>query len=622
MPLRGFILLFALALCACRPAPDAPARASKGDAAGNGGGRVTVGGDEGDGVVLNWQAPSLPLAEADVPAARRRAARALVQDRLYATADDAIPLYLAILAVDPEDAAARAGLGKARDALLRQGDAALRTVDNEADVLGESLHDARQVAAVARSIWPGDAATLAYLQRLDLAEQVLALNEEGERQWAEGRLGESGPGALASFRAALHLSPGNARARQGLAAVESGLIRRAEDAAQAGDFDAAARWLQQAGQVRENGETIADARGRVEAVRAARIAALRDAGVATMSGASGLAPQAMRKVRLQLAEVLRIAVPGDPVAADFRQRVDLASHYGLFRPGQAFTDGLSGGGRGPELVVVPHGAFRMGAEADERDAADAEKPAHYVRFDRGFALSKRAVTVAEFRRFVESSGRRPRATRRGHSLVYDERSGNFIRRSGVDWRSGYDGRPAADHMPVLHVSVHDAEAYALWLSQQTGAVYRLPSEAEFEYALRAGASGRYPWGDAAVPPEGFGNLAGEHDVSPGGRRWNNVFAGYGDGWWGPAPGGSFRANRWGLYDMGSNISEWVADCWHASYRRAPGDGAAWFNPGCRTRVVRGGSWASSPVQSRAAWRSSSDSDMTNARVGFRVMRGI
>ena len=74
--------------------------------------------------------------------------------------------------------------------------------------------------------------------------------------------------------------------------------------------------------------------------------------------------------------------------------------------------------------------------------------------------------------------------------------------------------------------------------------------------------------------------------------------------------------------MGSNVSEWVGDCWHASYRRAPADGAAWFNPGCRSRVVRGGSWASSPVQARAAWRSASDSDMTNARVGFRVVRGI
>ena len=80
----------------------------------------------------------------------------------------------------------------------------------------------------------------------------------------------------------------------------------------------------------------------------------------------------------------------------------------------------------------------------------------------------------------------PRATQRGHSMAYDVRSGNFVRGSGIDWRSGYDGQPAEDAMPVIHVTARDAEAYAAWLSQQTGAHYRLPSEAEFEYALRAG----------------------------------------------------------------------------------------------------------------------------------------
>ena len=138
---------------------------------------------------------------------------------------------------------------------------------------------------------------------------------------------------------------------------------------------------------------------------------------------------------------------------------------------------------------------------------------------------------------------------------------------------------------------------------------------------RAGTQGRYPWGNG-VPPANYGNLTGGNDTSPSGRNWNNAFVAYGDGHWGPAPGGSFDPNPWGLYDLGSNVSEWVSDCWHASYRRAPGDGASWFNPGCRSRVVRGGSWASSPEQARAAWRAASDSDMTNARVGFRVVRGI
>mgnify|MGYP004721857781 FL=1 len=85
---------------------------------------------------------------------------------------------------------------------------------------------------------------------------------------------------------------------------------------------------------------------------------------------------------------------------------------------------------------------------------------------------------------------------------------------------------------------------------------------------------------------------------------------------------TFQANAFGLHDLSGNLSEWVADCWHASYRRAPSDGAAWFNPGCRSRVIRGGNWANAPEQTRAAWRQSQDSDTTSARIGFRLVRGI
>jgi formylglycine-generating enzyme required for sulfatase activity len=206
-------------------------------------------------------------------------------------------------------------------------------------------------------------------------------------------------------------------------------------------------------------------------------------------------------------------------------------------------------------------------------------------------------------------------------MVYDERRGNMLRRSGVDWRHDHGGQVADDRMPVVHVSARDAEAYADWLSEQSGERYRLPSEAEFEFALRAGGTGPYPWGEGAPPP-GSGNFTGKQDVSPGGRRWRNAFAGYGDRFWGPAPAGSFAPNAYGLHDMAGNVSEWVADCWHDGYRRAPVDGKAWVNPGCRTRVLRGGSWASAPVQTRSAWRLSADGGTTNARLGFRVVREL
>lgn len=236
-------------------------------------------------------------------------------------------------------------------------------------------------------------------------------------------------------------------------------------------------------------------------------------------------------------------------------------------------------------------------------------------------MSRHEITVGEFRRFMDATDHRARAERRGFSGTYDERTGNFVRRGYVDWRRDHAGRPAADDMPVLHVSAKDAQAYAEWLTEQTGRTYRLPSEAEFEYALRAGQRGLYPW-STPTPPARVGNLTGALDVAPTGKRWQNAFAGYGDGFWGPAPVGRYRPNPYGLHDLAGNVAEWVDDCWHASYRRAPAHGRAWINEGCRARVVRGGSWASAPHQTRSSWRQQMDADTTNARIGFRVVREI
>jgi formylglycine-generating enzyme required for sulfatase activity len=282
---------------------------------------------------------------------------------------------------------------------------------------------------------------------------------------------------------------------------------------------------------------------------------------------------------------------------------------------------MDSGARGPQMIVVPHGAFAMGARDGDEEAEASERPRRNVRFDRGFALSVHEVTVAEFGRFIAATGYETRAERRGYSMAYDERSGNFIRRSGVDWRSDYAGARAGGDAPVLHVSARDAQAYADWLARESGQRYRLPSEAEFEYALRAGRDGRYPWGNQG-PAARAGNFTGALDRSPGGRSWSNAFAGYGDGSWGPAPVGRYAVNPWGVHDLAGNVSEWVADCWHDSYRRAPEGGSAWVNPGCRTQVIRGGSWASSPAQTRASWRAPAQVDTTNARIGFRVVREI
>src|SRR5690606_12756761 len=189
-------------------------------------------------------------------------------------------------------------------------------------------------AAVLRAVAPGEAATTAYLERVDRADQLWELNRAAEADLREGRLGEEGKGgALAKLREALRIAPKQARALQGLAAVESALIRRAEDAAAKGDFAAAGRWLAVAGTIRPRNDhgAVADGRARVAAMRAARIARLRDEGIQALRQRGDARDLAIARARL--AELLRIAEPGDPAAAELRERIDLASHYGLFRPG-------------------------------------------------------------------------------------------------------------------------------------------------------------------------------------------------------------------------------------------------------------------------------------------------
>ena len=183
------------------------------------------------------------------------------------------------------------------------------------------------------------------------------------------------------------------------------------------------------------------------------------------------------------------------------------------------------------------------------------------------------------------------------------------------------GREASATLPVVHVAWADAVAYARWLSTQTGQRYRLPSEAEFEYVLRAGRQTLSPWGPLA-PRAVVGNLTGDGDLSRTGRRWSNAMPGYRDAFWGPAPVRSFPAEGFGTFDTIGNVAEWTLDCWHDSYQRAPVNGTAWVNPGCPQRVVRGSSWGSSLDQARSAARLPMDSDTTTARLGFRLVREI
>ncbi|MDQ3289583.1 MAG: SUMF1/EgtB/PvdO family nonheme iron enzyme [Pseudomonadota bacterium] len=601
-------------LGACSRAPDSP-QAQVPPEAGQRERQpiVTISSDQAVPQVPKWEAPAVEIGADELARYKTAAAQALESGELYGEEDDAVPLYMALQARAPADEEIQQGVAETVNALLERGDQALARVDEDRS----ALRDAHEVAAVARSIAGEDERVAAYLAQVERTDRAQRANLRGERALNARELGEEGKdGAIAFFRQALEIRPNDARAMQGLAAAESALIHRAERAADKDDYSAAERWLELAAKVRPDMSTAADASQRIARQRGARIGTLRDKGMAALAREDGV-----DEARGHLADLLRVAPEGDSAAVELRERIVLATHYGLFRPRQVFTEGLRTGGRGPEMVVIPHGAFRMGAPEGEAGSTDAERPTRTIRFPRGLAVAREEISVGEFRRFVDATGYQPQASRRGHSTTYDERSGNLVHRSRVDWRSDYAGQPASADMPVVHVSAEDAAAYAAWLAAQTGQPYRLPSEAEFEYALRAGSQLRFPWGEGS-PPSDTGNFTGARDRSPSGRRWRNAFEGYGDGAWGPAATGSYSANEFGLHDVVGNVSEWVADCWHDSYRRAPPDGKAWINPGCRSGVVRGGSWASSPAQTRSAWRVGSDLSTTTGRVGFRVVRDI
>ncbi|MCY4659491.1 MAG: SUMF1/EgtB/PvdO family nonheme iron enzyme [Acidobacteria bacterium] len=230
----------------------------------------------------------------------------------------------------------------------------------------------------------------------------------------------------------------------------------------------------------------------------------------------------------------------------------------------------------PEMVVVPAGRFRMGCLTGGDACRNDELPVHEVEVA-SFALGVYEVTFEEYDRFAAATGRE-RPNDRG-------------------WGRG--------DRPAINVSWEDATAYAAWLSEETGAEYRLPGESEWEYAARAGTTTRYGWGDDVG--RNRANCRGC------GGRWDDEDR--------TAPAGSFASNGWGLHDVHGNVWEWVEDCWHENYARAPRDGSAWTTGGnCRRRVVRGGSWGSDPRVLRSADRLRLDAEGRVATVGFRVAR--
>lgn len=296
---------------------------------------------------------------------------------------------------------------------------------------------------------------------------------------------------------------------------------------------------------------------------------------------------------------------------------------------------------GMEFVLLPAGEFIMGSdespEALARDYPQYERqrlleltdeyPAHKVRITRAFFLGKHEVTVGQFRRFLEASGHVPESEADGtggygYNPLYDARtsaSGDAFegRDRKYSWRN--PGFPqGADH-PVVNVTWNDAAALCAWLSETEGVTYRLPTEAEWEYAARAGTRTRYSSGDDPQMLLKFANVF-DRDAAAHWPEWKRLALEGRDGFAFTAPVGSFAPNAFGLHDMHGNAWEWTAD-WHADryYEESPVDDP----PGPATgsvKVRRGGSWHTWALYARSSYRNWNSARTRYTLVGMRLLR--
>ncbi len=324
------------------------------------------------------------------------------------------------------------------------------------------------------------------------------------------------------------------------------------------------------------------------------------------------------KARLEKEEQQRKALQAKAAAAyrgeQERARAELAARHQAEDEAQeavsavpvADTEGVlrdrfvRGDGRGPEMVLIPTGRFQMGSTEPERKKAlaagtphnwiERETPQHWVGIEQPIAMGRFPVTVGEWRQFVRATG--------------------WQAQGEVNWAAPKFRQ--SDEHPVVGVTWHDAQLYVAWLSEQTGQRYRLPSEAEWEYACRAGAKSAFSFGD-------------DINTSVANYDGNYTYNGSPKGQYrqGTSRPGEFAPNQWGLYDMHGNVWEWVQDVVHDNYLGAPNTGVAWETGGDQNRrVLRGGAWSYHPRDLRAALRNGFSAALSNDIVGFRVVRDI
>lgn len=271
-------------------------------------------------------------------------------------------------------------------------------------------------------------------------------------------------------------------------------------------------------------------------------------------------------------------VKGDPnlIPENIRKGVTIFGIVGTFsgtpatEPKGIFRDVLQDGSLSPEMVWIPAGAFRMGDI--QGDGSTNEQPVHEV-FVKRFAMGRYEVTFAEYDKFAEATGRE--------------------KPNDMGW-----GR---DNRPVMQISWHDATAYAEWLSQQTGHKYRLPTEAEWEYATRARTETKFWWGNEKVLNQANCNGCG--------GQWDNTQT---------AQVGSFASNPFDLYDMAGNVCEWTCSAYENQYQGMEQHCAG--KEDMSLRVIRGGAWNTKPTRARTTSRNGASFEYRKNNVGFRLAR--
>ena len=276
------------------------------------------------------------------------------------------------------------------------------------------------------------------------------------------------------------------------------------------------------------------------------------------------------------------------------------------------------------MVAIPPGRFTMGSPGDEVKHSvitGAETPQHEVKIDHVFALSREPISVAAFSAFVDDTHYE------AGDIAIVVRDGRYVNEQGRSWRDpGF--AQARDH-PATCINWHDAQAFIGWLNSRlelTGRpdAYRLPSEAEWEYACRAGTQTPFSFGPTITTDQANFDGRGSYDSAPPSLMWRRT-----------TTSGPFSENGVGLFDMHGNVWEWCEDRWHLNYNGAPSDGSAWTADGqsipmnlpflredLHHNVVRGGGWDTLPQHLRSATRMGINSSMRHAAAGFRIARTI